>query len=69
MKELVVRVGDAQKWQENYHLSFISIVLGSLVLVCSSLGKYSISGGPKMMWNLFSLNTDLFANPVQVQCK
>ena len=21
------------------------------------------------MWNLFSLDTDLFANPVQVQCK
>lgn len=55
MKELAVMVGDAQKWQENYHLNFISIVLGSLVLVCSSLSKYGISGGPlKMMWNVQS---------------
>ena len=44
MKELAKVIGKPQNWQENYHLNFISIVLGSLVLLCSALSKYSISG-------------------------
>ena len=33
---------DLQNWRENYHFNFMTIAMGSIVILCSALSKYDM---------------------------